>query len=98
MQAWETHYGTLTLDAVEGYVEAEAIFQITTSYDDAGIIRGRGWRSGECHACRIEEWTFNGLTQTRETAIALLGEDEVKRQEAAAGADWQDAFANGWAA
>lgn len=82
------HTGTLTLDASEGYIEAEALFEIDALWSrhrDRYGMRSIQW----VNSITLDSWTFNGRKQTRETAVALLGEDEVERQEDLALADWR---------
>ena len=77
-----THYtGTLCLDAHEGYCECEAVYEI------ADI-----WSQGEPFAAGVDliSWTFDGRQQTRATAVALIGDGEVQRQEADACEAWLD--------
>lgn len=77
---WESIACTLTLDAPEGYSECPATYSIGTQWDNGRLLR---W-----DACTLDEWAFNGRKQTRATAVALLGEDEVRRQEELAGERW----------
>ena len=69
-----THYtGTLCLDAPEGYNECPAVY-------DLDVI----WCQGEPYVSSVQllSWTFDGRQQTRDTAVALIGDGEVQRQEA----------------
>lgn len=84
MTAWESHTGTLTLDAPEGYSDCPATYTITTGWDHTRLVEWNG--------CALDEWTFGGRKQTRDTAVDLLGHDEVSRQERIAGDEW--AYAN----
>lgn len=75
-----THYtGTLCLDAHEGCVDAPAVYEIDAI-----------WSQGDVYPMSVVllSWTFDGRQQTRNTAVALIGADEVERQEAHACKAW----------
>ncbi|MTH66730.1 hypothetical protein [Paracoccus shanxieyensis] len=83
------HTDTLTLDASEGLVEAEAIFAIDAAW--SSHRNARGYRSIDwISSCELESWTFDGRKQTRATAVALIGEAEVERQENLAMYSWRE--------
>lgn len=81
------HSGSLTLDAPEGYSECEARYEI-----DASWSRRRNGLRQVLHVSgiQLDEWTFDGRRQTRATAVALLGEAEVERQEDIALIAWRE--------
>lgn len=82
------HSGNLTLDAAEGYSECEARFEIEASWSSRNH---RGVRQVlHISGVSLDEWTFDGRRQTRATAIALLGEAEVERQEDLALIAWRE--------
>lgn len=88
MSRFDYHTGTLTMDAAEGYVEAEALFKIDAFWSrhrDRYGMRSIQWVNN----ISLDSWTFDGRKQTRETAVALLGEDEVARQEDLALIEWR---------
>ena len=73
-----TNYtGTLYLDAADH--ECPAVYELD-------VI----WMQGEpyVNSVRLDEWTFGGRRQTRETAVALIGDGEVQRQEGEAVEAW----------
>lgn len=74
------HIGTLTLDGREGYVEAPAIYDLAATWVQGDVI---------VTGCRLASWIFDGRQQTRETAVALIGEDAVVEHEARAARDWK---------
>lgn len=79
------HRSTLTLDASEGLIEADAIYSIDVVWGP----RRKGVRSvWHVNDCTLDEWTFDGRKQSRATACALVGEDEVERQEQLALEAW----------
>ncbi|MCV2449393.1 hypothetical protein [Paracoccus sp. DMF] len=92
--------GTLEADVPGGVIDAEAVYEI-----DAAWSRNRD-RYGMRQILHIndfclESWTFDGRQQTRATAVALLGEAEVERQEEFALEAWRSTAeqddADGWA-
>lgn len=82
------HPFTLTLDAPEGYVEAEATLEIDAAWSSR---RDRyGMRSIlHVNEFSLSEWTFDGRKQTRETAVALIGAASVEMQEQLALDAWR---------
>lgn len=92
------HRTILEADVNGGVIDAEAIYRI----DAAWGPRHHGIRSiWHVNDCTLDEWTFDGRKQSRATACALLGEEEVERQEELACEAWlQTAVqddADGWA-
>lgn len=82
------HSGNLTLDVPEGYSECEARYEIEASWSHRN---GRGYRQVlHISGVSLDEWTFNGRRQTRDTAVELLGEAEVERQEDLALIEWRE--------
>lgn len=82
------HRDTLTMDVAEGYTECEAIYRISASW---GARRRGGSRELlAAHDCTLDGWFFGGRPQSRATAVALLGEAEVDRQEEAACIRWME--------
>ncbi len=75
------HTGTLCLDAPEGYNECPAVYEL-----------GVSWVMGEPIVVAVDliSWTFDGRQQTRDTAVALIGDAEVQRQESEAVEAWLD--------
>lgn len=73
------HTGTLYLDAPEGYCECPATYELAVC-----------WVMGDpvITAVNLLSWTFDGRQQTRDTAVALIGDGEVQRQEADACEAW----------
>ncbi|WP_353144915.1 hypothetical protein [Paracoccus sp. (in: a-proteobacteria)] len=86
--AWHQHDGTMTLDTAEGYIEAPARFEV-----DADWSRNRnrwGYKTVEqVNACNLTAWNLGAATLPRETAVAILGESEVERQEDLAAEAWE---------
>lgn len=82
------HTFTLTLDAPEGYVDAEAVLEIDAAWSSR---RDRyGMRSiMHINEFSLTEWTFDGRKQNRATAVALIGEDSVEMQEQLALDAWR---------
>lgn len=79
------HRGTIEADVDGGVIDAEAIYRIDAVWGP----RNRGVRSiWHVNDCTLDEWTFDGRKQTRATLCALLGEDEVERQEQLALEAW----------
>lgn len=81
------HTATLTLDVSEGYSECEAVFEIDAIWSRHRDHHGMR-RVDYVNGCTLESWTFDGRQQTRATAVALIGEAEVERQEDLARTSW----------
>lgn len=81
--------GTLEADVDGGVIDAEALYEI-----DAIWSRHRdryGMRRVEyVNSIALESWIFGARQQTRATAVALLGEAEVERQEELALMAWRE--------
>lgn len=92
------HAGQLTIDAPEGYSECVAVYRVYATWS---ARNRKGYRTIEDAHCTLKHWTFNGRPQTRSTAIALMGEKEVQRQEDLALSAWEEKApqedAEGWA-
>ena len=71
--------GTLYLDAAD--LECPAVYEIADY-----------WVQGEPQVAAVDliSWTFDGRLQTRETAVLLIGDGEVQRQEGEAVEAWLD--------
>ena len=82
MRGWIEHDAHLTLDAAEGYAECAATYQMTVEYSRGRVV--------DLISATLTDWIFNGRHQTRATAVALLGDEEVERQEELTAAQWWD--------
>ena len=82
MDGWIAHEATLTLDAPEGYAECAATYQMAVTY--------RRGRVDDLRRAELTDWIFNGRHQSRATAVALLGQSEVTRQEELTASQWWD--------
>lgn len=82
------HNGSLTLDEMEGAIEAEAIFEIDATWSR----RSRNGMRSVDHVAGVNllQWTFGGRKQDRETAVKLAGEEWVAHQEDLALTQWQE--------
>lgn len=84
----DTHTGSLIIDAPEGYIEAEATFTIAACWSRRN---SRGYRTVDYVSdAELESWIFNGRKQTRETAVALMGEDAVQQSEQFSVEEWRE--------
>ena len=73
MEAWDDHTNQLSISGPEGELTCEAVYTITVN-----IHRGK---IEEVVRAELIEWTFDGRILDRPLAAAILGRDEVKRQE-----------------
>ncbi|MDT1061166.1 hypothetical protein RM190_04795 [Paracoccus sp. CPCC 101403] len=81
------HTATLTLDVAEGYSECEATFEVDALWSRHRDRHGMR-RVDHVNGVSLESWTFDGRQQNRATAVALIGEAEVERQEDLARTAW----------
>lgn len=91
------HRGTLEAYTSGGVIDAEATYSIDAVWGP----RQRGIRSlWHVNDCTLDCWIFDGRKQSRATAVALLGEEEVARQEDLACEKWMETAAqddaDGW--
>lgn len=80
------HDGTLTIDEAEACIEAAATYEIAACWSPRDR---RGYRRVDYVSdVRMTGWVFGGRRQTRETAVALAGEDAVSAAEWIAVEKW----------
>ena len=83
------HTGTLVADVNGGMLDAEATYEIDAMWPSHRDRHGMR-QILHINSVTLESWLFDGRQQTRATAFALLGEDEVERQEELALIAWRE--------
>ena len=83
------HTGTLVADVDGGMLDAKATYEIDALWSSRRDRHGMR-QILHINSVTLESWLFDGRQQTRATAVALLGEDEVERQEELALIEWRE--------